>query len=227
MMNYTKQYDVIVNGRMVKLTPNANAADEGCTRYCAPRSAGQIRTENRLGVFSADDVCAAALVYALQSGESGHAVVMVESCGAEGPIPVVVNQKSGHVTIRLPLPEIREPVDGVRHIAYPGLRCYVGEHVSDVPDAETPALLVCRNSDCSKVTVQLLAEKGLPPVELDASGLAAAAAVIDYAATFPDGVSECGVGMNGGDLEVGVSVRNGAVLGLSVCSVLRLAREKE
>ncbi len=227
MMDFTKDYDVIVNGRLVKLTPNADAADESCTRYCAPRSAGQIRTENRLGVFSADDVCAAALVYALQSGESGHAVVMVESSGADAPVPVVVNQKSGHVTIRLPLPEILEPVDCVRHIAYPGLHCYVGEHVSDLPDAETPALLVCRNSDCSKVTVQLLVEKGLPPVELDASGLAAAAAVIDYAATYPDGVSECGVGMSGGDLEVGVSVRNGAVLGLSVCSVLRLEREEE
>lgn len=226
-MTESQKFYVSVNGRTILLSAADDDGTVDSARYCAPKSVGQIRTENRLGIFSADHVCAAAFLYAVQSGESGHAVVMAESCGTTAPIPVVADMKTGHVTVCPPIPVVHDPADGVRRMDFPGLRCYVGTQISNVPDAETPVMLVRRSADCSMVNVQLCLSHGAPLIELPASGIAAAAAVIDYASTFPNGVSECGVGMPGGELEVGVKVEDGAVLGLSVCSVLRLLKGEE
>ena len=220
-MDELREYDVSVNGRVLKLSPEYHE-NASAVQYCAPRSAGQIRVNHTPALFSADAVCAAALVFATQKKESGHTVVMVEVSDTRPPVPAVVDMRNGHVTVCPPVPVVHETVNGVRRLDFPGIRCYVGLEMPALPEEDLPVLLVSRNGDCSDVKASFCSGSPESIVLLPGSGLAAAAAVIDYAATFPDGVSECGVGMPGGDLEVGVSVRDGAVTGLSVCSIVRM-----
>ena len=208
-----------VNGRLLTHVPENGNSELDTIRLCHPCFGGEIRVEMPSDLFSADALCAAAFVQAVRRGDQKRCVVLVESSGWNSILPVMVDPDSGKTAAGIPVPEV-ERGNGPLKLTFPGLACLVGAGKS-VPDNITSAvLLVERDESCSYVTACGRLKKEALTTVLPASGLAAAAAAIDYADAQPDGITEYEIGMDGGTIGVGVVMRGGQLSGLSVSSVV-------
>ena len=205
-----------VNGRTLVLAPEDSA---GTVHLCSPRFGGEIRVEMAHGIFSADALCAAAFVQAVRRGARERCVVMVESGGLAGILPVMVDPATGKVAAGIPIPEIARIGDTAK-LQFPGLICCVGTNPRGLFDGDSAVLLVERNAECSFVSARGRLNADEPFSVFPASGIAAAAAAIDYAAAQLDGITEYEIGMEGGEIGIGVVMRGGVLSGLSVSSVV-------
>lgn len=215
-----------VNGRALSVRVNPQTEECAEVAVCPPACGGEIRVETAVPFFSADALCAAALIAALRRGETARCVVLTESAAADGVIPAVVEPDSGKVTLVLPVPTVNTEQPALCCVRFPGLDCFVstGEYPSELPAG--PALHVLRDVHSAMLRIRLYDANSAAWTELCSSGLAAASAAVDMAGTLADGVMEYGIGMPGGNVEVGVSKRGGVLCGVSVCSAVSIDREE-
>lgn len=215
-----------VNGRELSVRVNPQTEECAEVAVCPPVCGGEIRVETAVPFFSADALCAAALIAALRRGETARCVVLTESAAANAVIPAVVEPDNGNVTVVLPVPAVRTENTDVCCLRWPGLDCCVSTGALPEKLPESPALYVLRDSKCEMLRMWLYDGLDAAWTELSASGLAAASAAVDMARSLDDGVMEYGIGMPGGTVEVGVSKRGGVLCGVSVCSAVSIDREE-
>ena len=212
--------NVTVNGRSLRLTRDA-VSDFPNTAVLAVDPVGDAVVRIDTPAFSADALSAAAYVSALQDGLQDRSILMTQTSCAPGVIPAVVEPAEQKVTLVLPVPEISPQENGDLIAAFPGIRCVVTRSEQAALAQEGAWLIVQRDENGEMLRIRYKDASGTE-TELVSSGLAAVAAAIDLAQTLSDGVIEYGIGMPGGTAEVGVSKKQEAVAGVSICSVLRM-----
>lgn len=212
--------NVTVNGRSLRLTRDA-VSDFPNTAVLAADPAGDAVVRVDAPVFSADALSAAAYAAAVQDGLQGRSILLTQISCSPGVIPAVVEPSEQKVTLVLPVPEITRLENGDLIAAFPGIRCAVTRSEQAAIVQEGAWLIVQRDEHGEMLRIRYRDAAGTE-TELVSSGLAAVAAAIDLAQTISDGVIEYGIGMLGGTAEVGVSKKQGAVAGVSICSVLRM-----
>ena len=215
-----------VNGRALSVRVDPQGEDYSEVMVCPPVCGGEVRAVTPEPYFSADALCAAALIAALNRGETARCVVLTESAAANAVFPAVVEPDSGRVTLVLPVPAVNTEHPALCCVRFPGLDCFVstGELPAEMPAG--PALHILRDPHSEMLRIRLYDAKRAAWTELSSSGLAAAYAAVDMARTLADGVMEYGIGMPGGTVEVGVSKRGGVLCGVSVCSAVSIDREE-
>ena len=219
-MPKTSELSVRVNGRDFVFASETNILRPNAIRLCPAHSGGEIFVETSDGIFSSDAFTAAAYIYAKQKGEKTRCVVLMEGSGLSGIAPAVVEPDAGKVTLVLPTPSAARKADGAMYVTFPGIECVVSEREMKPEEHGHSMLFVLRDAKCEMLRVRFKPTESAAWIEIPGSGLAAAAAAIDLADSLTDGVIEYGIGMPGGTAEVGVSKRNSAVAGVSVCSVV-------
>ncbi|MBQ9044918.1 MAG: hypothetical protein IJ112_03115 [Oscillospiraceae bacterium] len=214
-MPRTSDFELIVNGAAYAVGPG------GALVEAAPRFGGMIRFETRDGMFSADALCAAAMLRALRDESKDTCVVYAECSGLDAAVPVVVNPPHNKATAALPVPELARLSGEVLCVTFCGTVCAVGKSEA-VLTCENARLAVVRDDTCAAIRIwrREAAEADWKLVFSD--GLAAASAAIDCAEDLRDGVLERGVGMQGGDSEIGISKQEGRLKGVAVCSTVLL-----
>lgn len=212
--------NVTVNGRSLRLTRDA-VSDFPNTAVLAADPADDTVVRVDAPAFSADALSAAAYAAALQDGLQDRSILMTQTACAPGVIPAVMEPSEHKVTLVLPVPEIFRRENGDLIAAFPGISCVVTRSEQAALSQEGTWLIVQRDENGEMIRIRYRDASGTE-TELVSSGLAAVAAAIDLAQTLSDGVIEYGIGMAGGTAEVGVSKKQGAVAGVSICSVLRM-----
>lgn len=227
-MHKTSEIEILVNGNAYRCS--VNGACSGNVPFCAtvPKAGGMTRVDTFENKFSADAVCAAAMLYADRNRISANTVVVVECAPGSDVIPVVVNPMRQQATCVLPVPEVVELSSDAATIHFKGTVCFV--HLSDAafpPSDDVGAdLFVSFRGDGAEASIwRRGGDHSWEPV--DADGLAAAAIAITAAKGLSDGVTEHDVCMKSGTAEVGVSMRGGRLCGLSVCSTVAIRSKGE
>ena len=215
-----------VNGRVLSVGAVPQPDARADVTILPPSCGGEIRVETADSYFTADALCAAAFVAARNRGETGRCVVLAESAAANRVIPAVVEPDSGKVTLVLPVPTVNTADSARCCVRFPGLYCFVSTENLPTDLSVEPALHVLRDPKSEMLRIWLYDEKNTVWKELPSSGLAAASAAVDMAASLADGVMEYGIGMPGGTVEVGVSKRSGVLSGISVCSTVSIDRDE-
>ena len=169
--------------------------------------------------YGGDLMRRAAYTRALGAGETGVCLVLVERQDYD-PIQVVVHVPSKEASIVLPLPSEMKAFDFGTAFAFPGEYYVVTEQkpekiASQVRAAfpQSNVIVVSLNRENAFITaVDCSAD---PPVVIERSTEAAAAAAMVLHQDLENGTMESTIGQPGGILEIGMRKENGKVTGLS------------
>ena len=227
-MHKISDAEILVNGTSYHCAASAACTDALWFSVHAPQLGGMLRVETFRNMFSPDAVCASAMLYAQRKQVTHPTVVTVECGDLPNLFSVVVNPAREQATCVLPVPRVEELEPNLMLLRYPTVTCLVqvSELQSPLPTEVDAELAVICSPDHAQATAwNRTAHGGWEAAQ--SNGLAAASAAIVFARSFADGVTEHDVQMPGGTAEVGVSIRNGELTGLSVCSSVKIVLDEE